>query len=643
MLLKLSKAGYAIFLACSAVSLQAQANKDVFFNWARQYGGTNADQGRAVVTDQEGYIYFTGNFGGTASFPQASGTAISLTGFGSGEDIYVAKADSNGNVIWAKQMGGTDHDRGTCITLDHQGNLYVGGYFSKTGNFGSGLTFQAGGYSDGFLMQLDTSSGQVNWVRQLKGNVGNDMILDVTTDRQNNVIVVGIFLDSADIGTPAAPYIIRSGAATYNTYIGKYDDQGDLVWAKIFGTQQYSSVSTISVTTDHDNSLYLTGAFSGTIDFDPGFGYFPLTGGYDFVAKLTSSGDFVWARQLDASSGMTGGTNAIYVDPLTNSLYVCGSFEGRVDFDPGPARHWLNARGYTEDGFILKLDTAGAFQWVRQLEAWYGINTRDITTDKLGRLYICGYFMETADLDPGADSFQILSNGGFDSYLLSLDQAGQFLWGRSFGGNQNECVFTMSVTEDFTINSTGLFAGNADFHIDRDTYAFVNTAGNHDIFLHQVSVFSCRSHDVLINVDKDTLSITEDFISYRWLFNGDTIPGATGKSHIATENGYYAVAFTDESGCADTSRAYHVNNLSIEGNNLPTQVKVYPNPASDIVHINAPYPVQMTLRNISGAAIFSGTGNTLDVRDLPQGIYFLHLSGPGRHIPLTVEKLLITK
>src|SRR5690606_8145205 len=124
------------------------------------------------------------------------------------------------------------------------------------------------------------------------------------------------------------------------------------------------------------------------------------------------------------------------------------------------------------------------FQWVRQLEAWYGINTRDITTDKLGRLYICGYFMETADLDPGADSFQILSNGGFDSYLLSLDQAGQFLWGRSFGGNQNECVFTMSVTEDFTINSTGLFAGNADFHIDRDTYAFVNTAGNHDIFLH---------------------------------------------------------------------------------------------------------------------------------------------------------------
>ncbi len=622
-----------LFLIHCAVSTQAQVD----FRWAKQFGGTGIDQGRAVVTGPDGSIYFTGNFGGTASFAQASGT-ISLTNFGSGEDIYVAKADSNGNVIWARQMGGTEHDRGACITLDNQGNLYVGGYFTKTASFGSGLTLQAGGYSDGFLMQLDTS-GQINWVRQLKGNVGNDHILDVTTDRQNNVIVVGIFLDSADIGTPAAPYIIRSGAATYNTYIGKYDDQGDLIWAKTFGTQQYSSVSAISVTTDHDNNLYLAGAFSGTIDFDPGTGYFPLTGGYDYIAKLTSSGDFVWAKQMEASSGMTGGMNAIHVDTLTNSLYVCGSFEGRVDFDPAPARHWLNAKGYTEDGFILKLDTAGSFQWVRQLEAWYGINTRDITTDRFGRLYICGYFMETADLDPGTDSFLVLSNGGFDSYLLSLDPAGQFLWGRSFGGNQNECVFTMSVTEEFTINSTGLFAGNADFHIDRDTYAFVNSAGNHDIFLHQISVFSCRSHDVIINVDKDTLSITQDFVSYRWLFNGDTIPGATGKSHIAAENGYYAVAFVDESGCADTSQTYHVNNLSIQNGTTYAPIQVYPNPAEDYIYISgATAPLRLTLKDINGRIIMISTDNRLQTSDLPGGLYFLQIAVPGKS-PVTVKLL----
>src|SRR5690606_14640616 len=211
------------------------------------------------------------------------------------------------------------------------------------------------------------------------------------------------------------------------------------------------------------------------------------------------------------------------------------------------------------------------------------LKVADLETDKLGRLYSTGYFMSTCDLDPGPDTLALTSNGGFDTYLLSLDTSGNLLWGKSFGGNNNETPTGMSVSENFVINTTGLFSGNADFHIESDSFHYVNSAGNHDIFIHQVSVFACKEFDVTILVNKDTLTIAEDFISYQWMLNGDTIQGATGKSYIATLNGHYQVAFVDENGCEGISRLYEVNNLGIPVTN-EKNIFIYPNPGSERIY-----------------------------------------------------------
>jgi hypothetical protein len=81
-------------------------------------------------------------------------------------------------------------------------------------------------------------------------------------------------------------------------------------------------------------NVYITGAFTGTVDFDPGVGVYTLTAfGYDaFVCKFDVVGNFVWAKQFTSSNACG---NSIVLDPSGN-IYFTGFFEQVTDFDPGP-------------------------------------------------------------------------------------------------------------------------------------------------------------------------------------------------------------------------------------------------------------------------------------------------------------------
>ena len=74
------------------------------FVWAKKMGGTGGDGAHSVAVDGSGNVYTTGFFSGTADFDPGPGT-FNLTSAGFNA-IFVSKLDSNGNFVWAKQMGG---------------------------------------------------------------------------------------------------------------------------------------------------------------------------------------------------------------------------------------------------------------------------------------------------------------------------------------------------------------------------------------------------------------------------------------------------------------------------------------------------------------------------------------------------------
>ncbi|MBI3512165.1 MAG: T9SS type A sorting domain-containing protein [Bacteroidetes bacterium] len=158
--------------------------------WAKSAGGTSYDMGNSVSTDISGNVLITGVFySPTVTF----GTTM-LTNNGQ-ENIFLTKYDSNGNVLWAKSAGGTTNDGSSSMSTDGNGNVFITGYFvSSTIAFGSD-TLTNNGQVDIFLAKYD-SIGNVLWAKSAGGPY-SDYGYSVNTDGNGNVFLSGSFFNSS--------------------------------------------------------------------------------------------------------------------------------------------------------------------------------------------------------------------------------------------------------------------------------------------------------------------------------------------------------------------------------------------------------------------------------------------------------------
>lgn len=167
--------------------------------------------------------------------------------------------------------------------------------------------------------------------------------------------VTGSFQGPADFTSNGNPVTLTS-AGQDEVFVWKLDSSGAGVWAKSAGSA--SGDAGRSVVVDSTGNVYVTGAFTGSADFDPDGNSANLTAvGIDvFVWKLSSAGALVWARQARASAFSDG--TSIDVDSSGN-VYVAGSFRGTADFDPNENVSNLTSAD-SEDAFVWKLTSAGA-------------------------------------------------------------------------------------------------------------------------------------------------------------------------------------------------------------------------------------------------------------------------------------------
>ncbi|MDC3337656.1 SBBP repeat-containing protein [Flavobacteriales bacterium] len=268
--------------------------QDHAFKWAKQISGLDIVHPQSIAIDGSGNVYSTGQFYGTVDFDSGAGV-FNLTSAG-GSDIYIQKLDANGNLIWAKQMGGAASvgDRGQSIAIDGSGNVYSTGFWSGTADF-------------------DPGAGVFN-------------------------------LTSAGGG---------------DIYIQKLDANGNFIWAKRIAPKT-SSVQSVakSIAIDGSGNVFCTDYFAGTNDFDPGPGVFNLTsvnsGAHAYIVQLDANGNFIWAKQMGDTLNNGGVTpTSIAVDDSAN-VYSTVLFSRTVDFDPGPGQFILDDLG-ADGGYVQKL------------------------------------------------------------------------------------------------------------------------------------------------------------------------------------------------------------------------------------------------------------------------------------------------
>jgi hypothetical protein len=303
-------------------------------------------------------------------------------------------------------------------------------------------------------------------------------------DASGNLYLAASFVGVADFDPGPGTALLASGA-NQSSFVAKYAPSGGLLWAKSFQTAAGATSEATALAVDGLGNVYSTGWFTGTVNFDPGTGLQNRTsnGAADlFVSKLDASGNFVWIQTMggvgsDVATGLA-------VD-ASSHVYLCGSFTGSVDFDPGPGVVRLTSFGGT-DAFILKMNSAGALQWIRQLGGASADQANAVAVDGTGNISTTGYFSGTADFDPASTTYFLASHGSQDVFVSKLDGSGSFVWARAVGGASNDAGNAITIDSSGNSYTTGSFKYSADFDPGPGTYT-LRSSGSDDIFVWKLS------------------------------------------------------------------------------------------------------------------------------------------------------------
>lgn len=259
-----------------------------------------------------------------------------------------------------------------------------------------------------------------------------------------------------------------------------------LEWAKSMGGEDYDEGRAIAL--DHSGNVYTTGWFQGTIDFDPNAAVHNLTavGSWDiFIQKLDHQGNLVWVKNI--GGGSFEGGNAIAVTD-SGKIYITGSFDGTVDFDPGINSSMLTSFG-SSDIYVLKLDEDGNFLWAKSMGGIELDQGSSIAIDTWGNVYTTGDFYGTVDFDPNAGIFNLTAvgfgAGGTDIFIQKLDPRGQFVWAKSMGSLVGEFGNSLTVDNWGNVYTTGSFGGSVDFDPNAGI-SYLTTSGESDIFIQKL-------------------------------------------------------------------------------------------------------------------------------------------------------------
>jgi len=533
---------FIILFTLAATMLHAQS---VNFKWAKQMGGAGHGYGlRSVTTDKTGNVYTTGYFYGTVDFDPGPGT-FNLTA-GGNPDMFISKLDAAGNFVWVRQMGG--HNSlgrvwGISIALDSSGNIYTTGTFRGIIDFDPGQCIftlsteypipDEGNPQACFVSKIDTA-GNFVWAKKLgDGNVwwGNQTQGEsIAVDASGDIYIAGTFIYSGDFDPGPGTFNLITDY--WNIFVTKLDAAGNLIWAKSPDKPGYNFIDNCVMTLDASGNVFCTGRFWGVADFDPGGGVFSLSvnGNWNiFVWKLTTAGNFVWAKQMggpEPGAGEYG--NSIVVDSMGN-VYTLGKFKGTADFDPGPGIYNLTSTG-NQDMYISKLTPDGNFVWAKQIGVQDSLDWASIALDAFGNIYTTGAFNGTVDFDPGPGIYNLTSTGNQDMYISKLTPDGNFVWAKQMGGQDSlDGASGISIALDAfgNIYTTGEFIGTVDFDPGAGSYD-LTFSGHLDFFVHKMS--PCT------NSTASSFTVTE---CKSYMLNG----------HTYTTSGVYTQTVLNSTGC----------------------------------------------------------------------------------------------
>lgn len=586
-----------------------------------RYGGIGNDMVNQMVLSKQN-LYFVGSFSDTISFDT---TRLGSNGF---FDAFLAKTDSLGHIIWAKQIGGKLNDNITSVVVDKQGNVYVVGYFQKKAKSGS-VNLESTYYYSNFLAKFNPSGNQL-WIQKFsKHNQLSDCRL--TIDTAGMVYLTGEYSDTLYLNHSAFP-----SKGLTDIFIAKYANDGTTQWIRTIGGPKSEYVNSIFI--DANQSILLGGSFEDSISADNV--KLKSKGGKDaLLVRLDHSGNIV-------SMYRYGGNKddeiiSIVSDSLHN-IYAAGNFCDSATF----GNLHIKSNG-NQDGFIARFSPNGNVRWINPIGGYGDDGSNSIYLTKSNEVLICGYFRQLCYFHCGAsisNNDSLVSGSPFNNILIGKYDSLGILRDKYQVDSPSEVLGRDIAMKRGVLYLAGNFRQNIFLSVHNQEYSS-HAIGNKDLFLLRIAN-TCENYHVKISVDTIYQNESKSYVldagsgysSYLW---NDTIIG--NHNYFVQEGGKYKVEVTNTYGCKAQDSVFinnkHLKMLSdsvkIDKSNSESRLLVYPNPVKSKITIllkgqndniqtvevvDLCGKLEKSVRNVNTNTII------LDFSDKPSSIYYLKIA-----------------
>jgi hypothetical protein len=483
--------------------------------------------------------------------------------------------------------------------------------------------------------------------------------VETATDADGNIYVGGNF-QSASLTFGSTT--LSGTAENNNMFLVKYDEDGNVLWAK--GGTPANASQIVSLTTDTAGNLYVTGSFQNQLTL--GSTTLTATGHGAFLAKYNAEGIVQWAIK-PTGTAITSLMDVFYKD---NNLYVCGIYNGA----PVTIGAITLSNIGNNDSFAAKFDINGNILWATRIAGNNVDNAATIIADGLGNVYVAGSY-NSASISAGSGS--VNNMGSQDLFLAKFNQSGQNQWIKGYGGTGYDIAVSLcnNGPDDiyllgrlYSVNATVGSVTLTSVNGSEILVAKISSAGN-TLWAHlSGGEWGDNATSMEISHD-DNLFITGYTYSSSFQTGGLTVtspnfsnifiikmlptgvadwvemvPVGDGTEAYSLSAGpqeeiYIAGKFDASATFGNTTISNNMSGMFISkfapetmGINdlMASSVVVYPNPAKDRLNISseiesnsAYYISDITGRTISsGAIVNKGVNTSL----LPSGIYFLNIN-----------------
>lgn len=435
-----------MFVLYAGGVLQGQVH-ELFFS--TYLGGSDWEHARDVAVDTLGNMYVVG---GTAStdFPITPGAYQRTLHAGGNQafgprDVFVAKFDPTGHLVWSTYIGGPAYDRAYGVEVDSQGYVYIAGragpgFPVKNAfqlNF-DGVDNGSYGMQNAFVLKLLPDGSDLVW----SSYVGvSTLCRDLALDANGDVYVPGGRLNTTR--TPPSQWFVNAyqktppGGESDCGVIKIKGDGSQVLWATWLGGSDRDT-SAASIRVDGNGYVYIGGSTFST-DFPTTRG--AHDSGYNgeadfFVACLSPDGsELVYGTYLGGPGNEWISTHNLVIDDFGNAYVAIPTDSSNYPTTEGVFQRTF--RGGNTDWAVTKLSPTGALLASTFIGGSQGENADGVYVDALGNVLITSE-TQSRDFPVTTDTYQADHRGGTGALLVRLSaDFSRLLYSTFMGGGAN--------------------------------------------------------------------------------------------------------------------------------------------------------------------------------------------------------------